>query len=133
MLPLSHPVRWRIAGILILFLVLLFSMAPDIWPWEHRHGRRVISDKVLHGITFAFLAIWYTGQYARRAYWRLAAGLLAFGVLIEACQSLVTYRTAEWGDVWADSAGIAIGMALALWLTGGWTLRIERWLAKRIE
>ena len=133
MLPLSYPARWRFAGILILLLVLLFALIPDIWPWGHGHGRYFVSDKVLHGITFAFLALWYTGQYSRRAYWWLAAGLLAFGVLIEACQSLVAYRTAEWGDVWADSVGIAIGMTVALLLTGGWSLKIERWLAKRIE
>ena len=133
MLPLSYPARWRFAGILILLLVLAFAMAPDIWPWEYRLGRRFLSDKVLHGVTFALLAIWYTGQYARRAYWWVAALLLAFGILIELCQSLVTYRTAEWGDVWADSAGIAVGMMIALWLTGGWSLKVERWLANRIE
>ena len=133
MLPLSYPARWRFAGIVILLVVLAFAMAPDIWPLERRLERRLDSDKVIHGITFAFLAIWYTGQYARRAYWRLAAWLLAFGVLIEACQSLVTYRTAEWSDLWANSAGIAVGMTIALWLTGGWSLKIERWLAKRVE
>lgn len=133
MLPLRYPARWRLAGILILFLVLAFAMVPDIWPWGHRHGRQFLSDKALHGITFAFLALWYTGQYARRSYWWLAGGLLTFGVLIEACQSLVTYRTAEWGDIWADMLGIAIGMTVALLLTGEWSLKIERWLANRIE
>ena len=133
MLPLSYPARWRIAGILILIIVLAFAMVPDFWPWGHRHGRYLVSDKVLHGMTFAFLAVWYTGQYSRRSYPWLAVGLLAFGMLIEACQYLVTYRTAEWGDVWADSIGIVIGMTVAMVLTGGWSLKIERWLAQRIE
>ena len=133
MLPLNYPVRWRFAGIVILLVVLLFAMVPDIWPWGHGYGRDLLSDKAWHAITFAALALWYTGQYARRAYWVIAACLLAFGVLIEACQSLVTYRTAEWGDVWADTAGIAIGMSIAWLQTGGWSLKIEQWLAKRVE
>jgi VanZ family protein len=133
MLPLNYHRRWRIAGIVILLAVLSFAMIPDIWPWDSRQARFIISDKVLHGFTFGFLALWYTGQYARRSYLRLAVGLIAFGVLIEVCQSLVTYRTAEWGDLWADLAGIAVGMIIALSLTGGWSLRVERWLAKRSE
>ena len=108
-------------------------MLPDIWPWDSRFGRTLMSDKFMHGLTFAFLALWYTGQYSKHSYGWLAAGLLAFGILIEVCQSLVNYRTAEWGDLWADAVGIVIGMTIALLLTGGWSLKIERWLADRVE
>jgi VanZ family protein len=132
MLPLNYPRRWRIAGVLLLFLILALALAPDIWPWEDTDDSRWnISDKWMHGLTFAGLALWYTGQYARRAYWLLTMGLLAFGGVIEVCQSMVSYRTAEWGDLVADTLGIAVGMSVALLVTGGWSLRIEQWLQRR--
>jgi VanZ family protein len=88
----------------------------------------------LHGITFVFLAVWFAGQYRRKSYWRIAVGLLAFGVLIEACQRLVTYRSADWLDIAADAAGIAVGMAVAMAGLGGWSLWVENRLSRsRVE
>ena len=108
------------------------ALAPDIWPWDDSGDSDwFISDKWMHGITFAVLALWYTGQYARRAYIWLTLGLLCFGGLIEFCQLMVSYRTADWGDMVADTLGIAAGMSVALVATGGWSLRIEQWLQKR--
>lgn len=132
MLPLSYPFRWRLAGILLLLFVLGLALAPDIWPWPGLTGSRwQLSDKWMHGITFAVLAIWYAGQYARRYYGILAIGLLLFGVLIEACQSMLSYRTAESGDLVADVLGIAAGVLIALAGVGGWSLRFENWLRIR--
>jgi VanZ family protein len=133
MLPLRYLRRWRIAGILLLVLVLAFALAPDIWPWDRPKGPHLISDKVLHGFTFAFLALWYTGQYGRNLYARLAFGLLGFGALIELCQLMVGYRDAEWGDLLADAVGILIGMTIALAGAGGWSLAIEKKLRRRYE
>jgi VanZ family protein len=87
-------------------------------------------DKWMHGITFAALAIWFSGQYARRSYGWLAIGLLIFGALIEACQSMVTYRTAETADLVADLLGIVAGMMIALTGVGGWSLQVENWLQR---
>lgn len=88
-------------------------------------------DKWLHGITFALLAIWFAGQYRPRSYWRIGAGLMIFGLLIEGCQRLVSYRSAEWFDVAADSAGIIIGLTVATAGIGGWSLRVEDWYLRR--
>ena len=87
-------------------------------------------DKWLHGITFVVLAVWFAGQYRRKSYWRIGIGLLFFGVLIEACQRLVTYRSAEWLDIAADAGGIAVGLAVAMAGLGGWSLWIENRLAR---
>ena len=132
MLPLRHTRRWRIAGLILLLLVLVATLMPAVWVSKRAFLTWfVYVDKWLHGITFVILAIWFAGQYRRRSYWRIGLGLMAFGVLIEACQRLVTYRSAEWFDLAADAAGIGVGLAIALAGLGGWSLRFEQWLQDR--
>jgi len=133
MLPLRYTRRWRVASIVLLCLVLVAMLMPAVWFWPDRRqflAWFVDVDKWLHGITFVFLAIWFTGQYRPRSYWRIGVGLVFFGALIEACQRLVTYRSADWIDIVADVAGIAVGLAVALGGLGGWSLRVENRLAE---
>ena len=132
MLPLRYAARWRMAGLLLLALVLLASVTPVFWLFPDRAGFATWFDNVdkwVHGVAFVTLAIWFAGQYRPRSYWRIAVGLLAFGVLIEACQGMLTYRSAEWLDIAANTAGIAVGLALALAGLGGWSLWVESWIA----
>ena len=76
----------------------------------------------------------FAGQYRPRSYWRIAVGLVAFGALIEVCQRMVTYRSADLLDFAADVGGIAVGLAIALAGLGGWSLWLENWLAPaRVE
>ena len=130
MLELRYRVRWQVAGILLLLLALSASMLPEIpfWP-DNAQAPFEFSDKALHVIAFMFLTVWFSGQYARTGYWRLALGLLAFGALIEVLQGMTNYRSAEWLDLYADGVGIALGLLMALLGLGGWSQRIEqRWL-----
>lgn len=134
MLPLQYAPRWRTASIVLLLAVLLAAITPAMWFWSDRV--RMVSwiggiDKWMHVATFATLAVWFAGQYRPRSYWRIAIGLLGFGLLIELCQRMVTYRTAEWFDVAADSIGIIVGLAIAMLGIGGWCLRFESWLINR--
>ena len=134
MLPLRYVHRWRIAGIAILLLALAASMMPAIWFWSDRRefvAWFIDADKWLHGITFAFLAVWFSGQYRPRSYWQIVIGLLLFGVLIEACQRMVSYRSAEWFDIVADTLGIITGLLIAMTGLGGWSQRVENWYARR--
>jgi len=134
MLPLRYARRWQIASIFLLILVLIATLMPAIWFWpNHREyvAWFIDADKWLHGITFVFLAIWFAGQYRPRSYWRIGVGLICFGFLIEACQRLVTYRSAEWFDIVADMAGITVGLAVAMTGLGGWSLWIENRISKR--
>jgi hypothetical protein len=133
MLPLRYATRWRTASIILLILVLAATLMPGAWFWPDR--REFVTwflhvDKWLHGITFVFLAIWFAGQYRSRSYWRIGIGLIFFGVLIEACQRLVTYRSADWLDIAADVAGITVGLAVATAGLGGWSLWVENRLAR---
>jgi VanZ family protein len=134
MLPLQHARRWQMASTFLLLAVLSATLLPVVWFWSDKF--EVLSwfesiDKWLHGITFLVLSIWFAGQYRPSSYWRIAVGLLAFGLLIEICQRMVSYRTAEWFDVAADAAGIILGLAIAIAGAGGWCLRVESWIARR--
>lgn len=130
MLPLRYTRRWRLAGALFLLIVLGSTLMPAWWFWsELPRAALFAADKWLHGITFALLAIWFSGQYARRSYWRIALGLIVFGLLIEFCQRMVSYRTAEFADLVADIAGMFAGLAIGALGAGGWSLRFEQWLA----
>ena len=129
MLPLRHEKRWRLAGLVLLFGVLVGTFMPTLWLWPL--PRKILqADEWLHLLTFIFLAVWFAGQYSRRSYWRLVVGLTAFDVLIELIQRMISYRSAEWMDLAADVVGIGIGIVIALAGLGGWSLRFEQWLEK---
>jgi VanZ family protein len=137
MLPLRHARRWRLASIILLTLVLLAALIPAAWFWPDSGDLvtwLVHADKWAHGLTFALLAIWFSGQYRRRSYWRIATGLIAFGMLIEAFQAVLSYRSAEWLDMVADVTGIVIGLGVALAGLGGWSVWVENRLGRnRVE
>jgi VanZ family protein len=116
-----------LAGIVLLMSALTGALLPDL-PFIDLSRPFQMSDKGLHVLVFVFLAVWFSGQYARQSYWRIGVGLIAFGALIELIQSMVSYRTAEWMDMYADGVGITIGLIIALLGAGGWSLRMERWL-----
>lgn len=133
MLPLRYAGRWRAASVMLLLCVLGAALMPAVWFWGDRHGFMnwfVNVDKWLHAATFVFLAIWFAGQYRVNSYWRIGVGLLLFGVLIELSQRMVTYRSAEWFDLVADAAGIAVGLAIASARLSGWCLQVEAWLGQ---
>lgn len=134
MLPLRHTRFWRIADLTLLFLVFVFALMPAVWIWKDHPGRFSWlsgADKWLHALTFFVLLVWFSGQYRRPSYWRVAAGLMTFGILIEICQWLVGYRSADWLDIGANTAGIMVGLAVAIAGLGGWCLRLEDWYSAR--
>ena len=134
MLPLQHERFWRIASLVLILLVFFFALIPAAWFWQDtvdimawtKH-----SDKFLHGATFAVLSVWFSGQYQRMSYWKIAAGLVLYGVVIELCQFNVGYRSADWYDIGANTLGVLVGLSLAAAGLGGWSLRAEEWLGAR--
>lgn len=130
MLPLRFARRWQTASVLLLLAVLIVAVIPAVWLWPDRV--RIVMwfgevDKWAHGTTFALLAVWFAGQYRPGSYWRVALGLLSFGLVIELCQRMLSYRSAEWFDVAADAVGIIAGLSIAAVGIGGWCLRFESW------
>jgi len=134
MLPLRHAWRWQMGSVFLLLAVLAATLMPVVWFWSGKVELLVwiaSIDKWLHGVTFLVLTVWFAGQYRPLSYWRVVVGLLAFGLIIEVCQRMVSYRTADWFDVAADAAGITIGIAVAIAGAGGWCLRVENWFHNR--
>ena len=134
MLPLRYALGWQAVSAVLLLMVLAGAVMPAIWLWPDRV--RIEDwldnlDKWVHLLTFAFLAVWFAGQYRRHAYWRIAAGLVGFGILIELCQRIVGYRSAELLDIGADVAGVFIGLAIGMAGAGGWSQRFEMWYITR--
>jgi VanZ family protein len=134
MLPLQYARHWRRASIILLLLVLAATLLPAVWLWPDRMQlsswfRNL--DKWAHLLTFAILALWFAGQFSRGSYWRIALGLFAFGILIEVCQRLVGYRSADLMDIGANTVGIVSGLAIALAGAGGWCLLFETWYTER--
>jgi VanZ family protein len=91
-----------------------------------------VSDKTEHAVAYALLTLWFAGIYPRSRYVVIAIGLFALGIGIEFAQGAMQLgRQADFRDVAANSAGIAIGMTIAwLWL-GGWAQRVEEWTGER--
>ena len=133
MLPLQYARLWRVLSAVLLLFVLAAALAPSWWFDTKADALSWLAhvDKWLHGVTFLVLTLWFAGLVARRAWGRMAVGLLLFGLLIEAAQLLVGYRMGDWIDLAADALGILLGVALAAAGLGGWGLRLEDWYSRR--
>ena len=134
MLELHYARAWRAASLALLLAVFVATLMPAVWFWSDRvELSRWLGgvDKWAHFFAFFVLALWFAGLYRRRSYWRVAVGLIAFGVLIELCQRAVGYRSAEWLDVVADALGVIAGLAVALLGVGGWSRQVELWWLAR--
>jgi len=134
MLPLRHAGLWKTLSVIILVLVLLAAMSPAFWLFDNK-ARALVwfqnADKWLHALTFVTLSVWFAGLYERRVWWLAALGLMLFGLLVEFCQLQVSYRTADWIDIAANTVGIIVGLTVAAAGLGGWGLRVEDWYSRR--
>ena len=137
MLPLRFARYWQIASAMLLLFILAGAVIPAVWflPDNVRFTSWLSSiDKWGHAIAFAFLTVWFAGQYSRQAYWRIAVALFAYGVLIELAQRPLSYRSSEWLDLGADVVGIMIGLVIAIAGAGGWCQPFENWyIARKAE
>lgn len=98
---LIRPAFWLAAA-----AVLVLSLWPSPEPPPVSTGW----DKSDHVVAWLALGLLGIGAYGNRP--RLWGALLAYGGAIELLQGLTDYRTADWGDWFADAIGI--GMALVL-------------------
>jgi VanZ family protein len=127
MLPLryGHYLLW--AGLLALAagLGVALQRQSDLLPLF------VLSDKLYHAVAFALFAIWFGGLVQLRRLWVVAAGLLAYGALVEVAQSFTSYRRADGFDLAADALGILVGLLLSAAGLRHWGRLVESWLVDR--
>jgi len=107
---------WRVLLVLLLCTITWLALTP-VPPQQASLGW----DKLNHAAAFAILAaVAFLGRIG--GWVRIAWALVAYGALIEILQSFTPTRSAEWGDLLADGAGIASGLLLAAGVS---------WLASR--
>ena len=109
-LVIRHRARlWLLLGVFWLFLLTLVSLLPT------PDTAIEVNDKLSHFIAWLLLTSWFSLLIKQRGnLLLLVLGLLAYGAFIEVLQSLTSYRFAEWADLVANLAGIAVATPLYL-------------------
>lgn len=120
MQPLRYRGLWLGGGILALLVILGLALVPLPGP-PLVHD----ADKILHVLAFLFLTAWFLGVFVWRRACRVAAALLAYGLLIEVLQATTTFRMADPRDVLSDAIGIVAGWLLAAAGLRHWCRRLE--------
>jgi len=109
MLEARHRRHWRLSLAVLLGVVSWFAFKPVLPVQELPH-----LDKLRHISAFTTLSVVASLAWAPHA--RLArlvaAGLMAYGLLIEAVQTQLPSRSGSLADWAADALGIALGLAL---------------------
>jgi len=107
--------------ITLAIIILLLSLMPSDnkeQPFFYFQGL----DKLIHGIIYAVLTIFFLNDYLKRNFFLknklilLAISILFYSILMEFLQLLlVTSRSGEYEDVLANLAGIIIGLII-IWI-----------------
>jgi VanZ family protein len=99
--------HWRVLLVLMIGITCWFAFTPRPPGFDFKDA-----DKVNHLLAFGAMTL--AGCLSRpptsRPWLVVLVGMLVFGLFIEAVQSQLPARTAEWGDVLADSVGMLIGL-----------------------
>ena len=108
-------------GIAMLLLITIVCLMPS-----QSLPQTGMSDKSEHMLAFAAVAFWFGSIVMRYDIPWLALLLVGFGGLIEIGQAFMGWgRSGDWLDLFADSIGIAAGIALALTPVGRWARWVE--------
>jgi VanZ family protein len=107
--PLRFKRLWIIVGIGFVLLVIYLSLIPD--PPELGAPEAL---KLGHVLAYCWLMIWFAQiQRPTRDRLLLAATFCVLGVALEYLQGMTDYRGFEFSDMLINSAGVALGLALA--------------------
>jgi VanZ family protein len=115
---------WSMLGWLLVVVVVMSSLLPGAAiPMDDY-------DKFLHAGSYCVLMVWFAGVYTRRRYSIIAVTLIALGVMLDAMQAGIATRQFDLADILANVVGVGIGLALSVWILGGWCQWIERLFIK---
>ncbi len=97
-----------LATLVGVFVLALLPVPPvmQMFSWQ---------DKVEHVLAFATLMV-LGGVAWPSARWRVIAGLLVYGAVIEAAQALTSWRVGDPLDWVADGLGVALGALILVTL-----------------
>ena len=125
MLALRHRWLWGTASVVLVLGVIWGSLQTSVdIPVPGGF------DKFEHLGTYLVLALWFTGMFPRARYWAVVGALLLLGLSMEVGQYLMhAGRLADPDDMAANTAGVVLGLAVALLATGGWTPKVDAWLS----
>ena len=94
----------------------------------------LIPDKVGHALAYFTLALVGSGIAVPERLWLTMLRCFLIGGALEIAQALFTeHRSAEWGDLLADLAGILVAWLITAQGRAGWGLRAFARLQRRGE
>jgi VanZ family protein len=101
--------HWRVLLVLMIGITCWFAFTPRPPGFDFKDADKVNHLLAFSGMTVAGCLSRPAGSWPRL---RVVLGMLLFGLFIEAVQSQLPARTAEWGDVMADAVGVLIGLGM---------------------
>jgi VanZ family protein len=112
---MSDVLRWRKFWISIWVFGMCIGAYVSLMPSTPRQAVIPHLDKLIHGSSYALLAIFATCIFQeKRSRWKAIIWLIFFGGLIELAQGyLPTGRTMEFADFIANTIGICVGVCFA--------------------
>ena len=117
MKPNTKHATFKLCGQLLTLLAFIaisyLAIKPSMIPLVDQ-----ANDKFKHMLAFATLAGGLS-LFWGFAWWRVALGLLLYGIGIEVVQWFVSGRYASVWDVMADAVGITVGLLVACGVKGG--------------
>lgn len=122
-----YPLRWRLfwtgSGWLMVAGTVVLSLVPA------PPGPPGVSDKLVHALVYATLALWFCGIYHQARHLMIGLWLAGLGLALEFLQGLGQTRHPEMADALANAAGVLAAITLARVGLGGWCERAENWLS----
>ena len=120
------PLRWPRLWLGLWSLAILCVIAVCLAPLDGLPPLPQNSDKVEHLLGYFVLAAAAVQLFGGRALVTAAFGLVAMGIGIEFAQGMTSYRSADPWDALANTAGVLLGLAIALSPWRDLLLRLER-------
>lgn len=118
---LRYPRLWLSGAWLLVGIITVLSLTPLT-----ELPKVPVSDKIEHMSAYVLLTVWFAGLYPRSRYLWICLLLFAQGVFIEWAQGAMDLgRQRDFLDVIANTAGIVVGVGLALLWLGNWAQRLE--------
>ena len=118
---------WRCVGYALIAFVVYQSLNHD--PIEVAVGE---GNFLGHLAAYATLMLWFAQMHGPgRSRAARAAGFVLMGACLEIAQGLTAYRTFDFFDIGANTAGVMLGWLLAPPRLPNFLRRVERLLAPR--